>query len=110
ANVELAKRVLRDAGSLKQHLVERLVVALRLVLDGRTGEFVGAGAEARLDLLARDIELLGDDVEIEGQRALRRRNLGKRRGGRQQKCGERGETAPPQAGTGWHEDTSDKTG
>jgi hypothetical protein len=65
AHVELPERILSDSGSLQQQLVERCVVTLRLGVDRVAAEFVDAGAEARLDLATRDIELLGDDVEIE---------------------------------------------
>ena len=65
ADMELAERILGDARGLEQQPVERLVVALRLGLDGLSAEIIDAGAEARLDVLGGNIELLGDDVDIE---------------------------------------------
>jgi hypothetical protein len=65
ADMQLAERILRHPGGLQQHLVQRRVVALRLVLDRRPAELVNAGAKARLDLVARDVELLGDHIEVE---------------------------------------------
>jgi len=65
SDMQLAKRILRDAGRLQQEPVERLVVALRLGFDRLPAEIVDGGAEARLDLASSDVELLGDHVQIE---------------------------------------------
>ena len=65
ADVDLPERILGNTGSLQQQLVQRLIVALRLGFDRLPAEIVDGGAEAGLDLLAGDIELLGDYVEIE---------------------------------------------
>jgi len=65
SDMQLAKRIQRDAGRLQQEPVERLVVALRLGFDRLPAEIVDSGAEARLDLASSDVELLGDHVQIE---------------------------------------------
>ena len=57
ADMQLAERILGDARRLQQQSVERLIVALRLRFDRLPAEIVDAGAEARLDLAARDVEL-----------------------------------------------------
>src|SRR4029077_3691545 len=65
ADVQLAKRILGNPGSLEQELIEGLVVALRLGFDRLPAKIIDGGTQARLDLAARDVELLGDDVEVE---------------------------------------------
>ena len=74
AHVDLAEAVLRDAGSLQQHLVERRVFTLRDRLQRLLIENVGARAEARLNLQARDVQLLRDDIDrFKGDRVAGRR-------------------------------------
>ncbi|TMJ57218.1 MAG: hypothetical protein E6G90_03595 [Alphaproteobacteria bacterium] len=73
--MHLTERVLADAGSLQQELVQRLIVALRLGLDRLPAEIINGGAETRLDLGARNVELLGDHVEVERDAAFRWRGL-----------------------------------
>ena len=73
ADMDLAERILGNAGRLQQQLVQRLIVALRLGLDRLPAEIVDGGAEAGLDLLARDVELLGDHLEVERQASFGRR-------------------------------------
>ena len=58
AQVDLAEAVLRHAGGLQQHLVERSVVALRDVLQRLGRKVVAGGAEVGLDLLAGLVEAL----------------------------------------------------
>src|SRR5712671_3119135 len=65
--MDLTERVLRDSRRLQQQLVQRLVVALRLGLDRGAGEVIHGGAKAGLDLLACDVELLGDHLDIQRQ-------------------------------------------
>jgi hypothetical protein len=55
AHMQLAKGVLGDARGLEQQAVERLIVALRLGFDRLPAEIIDGRAEARLDLLARDV-------------------------------------------------------
>ena len=61
--MDLPERILHDARRLKQELIQRLIVALRLGLDRGAGEIIDGGAEARLDLLAGNVELLGQSLE-----------------------------------------------
>ncbi len=75
AHMQLAKRILRNTRSLEQELVQRLIVALRLRFDRLPTEIVDGGAEVWLDLGTRDVELLGDDVEVERNPACGRRRL-----------------------------------
>ena len=56
--VDLAERILRDAGRLQQGLVERQILGAGLVRDRLLRERIGRGADARLDALACDLELL----------------------------------------------------
>src|SRR5262249_12570791 len=63
--MQLAERILRHTRCLKQELIERCVVALRLSLDRLPAETIDCRSEARLDLGARDVELLGDNVHVE---------------------------------------------
>jgi len=63
ADMDLPERILHDARRLKQELIQRLIVALRLGLDRGAGEIIDGGAEARLDLLAGNVELLGQSLE-----------------------------------------------
>jgi hypothetical protein len=65
AQVDLAETVLRHAGGLQQHLVQRGITALRDGLQSLGGEIIGAGAEARLDLLPRLVQLLGHDINVD---------------------------------------------
>jgi len=67
ADMDLTERVLRDSRRLQQQLVQRLVVALRLGLDRGAGEIINGGAKAGLDLLACDVELLGNHLDIQRQ-------------------------------------------
>ena len=64
ADMDLAERILRDTRGLQQQLVQRLIVALRLGLDRGPAEIINGGAEAGLDLLACDVELLGDHLDV----------------------------------------------
>jgi hypothetical protein len=90
AHMELAERILRDPRSLQQEPVQRLVVALRLSFDRLPAEVVDGCAEAGLNLGARNIELLGDNIQIERQALSRgsRRWLLRDSGSRGQQCGE----------------------
>src|SRR6202030_3134341 len=90
AHMELAERILRDPRSLEQKPVQRLVVALRLSLDRLSAEVVDGRAEAGLNLGARNIELPGDDIQIERQALSRgrRRWLLRVSDSRGQQCGE----------------------
>ncbi len=65
ADMKLAERILGDTRRLKQELVERRVVALRLGFDRLPAETIDGRAEARLDLAARDVELSGDHAQVE---------------------------------------------
>ena len=65
ADMDLAEQILGDPGSLQDQLVQLLVVALRLGFDRLPVEIVDSGAEPRLDLLARDVELLCDDIDVQ---------------------------------------------
>ena len=65
AQMDLAKAVLRRAGRLQQHLVQRRALALRDILQRIRREIVGRGTEGRLDLLPREIEPFGDDLYID---------------------------------------------
>ena len=71
ADMDLSKRILRDARCLQQQLVQGLVIALRLSFDRLPAKIVDGGAEPRLDLSARNVELLGDHFDIQGQAAFR---------------------------------------
>jgi hypothetical protein len=62
--MDLPERVLHDARRLQQQLVQGLIVALRLGLDRGAGEIIDGGAEARLDLLACNVELFGDHLDV----------------------------------------------
>ncbi len=64
ADMDLAERILSDAGRLQQHLVERGVVALSLGFDRLPIELIDRRAEAWLDLAASEIERLGDDIDL----------------------------------------------
>ena len=70
AQMDLTEAVLCHAGRLQQHLVQRRVLALRDVLQRLGREVIGAGPEARLDLLAGHVKLLGNHVNIDGDRLL----------------------------------------
>src|ERR1700761_3651761 len=70
AQMDLPETVLRDAGGLQQHLVERGLFALRDVLQGLGRERVAGGTQAWLDLLAGFVEPLRDDVDVDGQRVV----------------------------------------
>ena len=70
AQMDLAEAVLRHAGRLEQHLVERGVGALRNVLQCLRREIIGRGAETGLDLLACDVELFGDDIKVHRKAAI----------------------------------------
>src|SRR5689334_24738872 len=61
----LTRRVLRDAGSLQQDLAQRIVGAARLRLDRLTGDLVGRGTDARLNVDPRFLQLLGGDLHVE---------------------------------------------
>jgi hypothetical protein len=65
ADMQLAKRVLSNARGLQQEPVERLIITLRLSFDRLPAEIIDGGAEARLDLLACDVEAFGDNIHIE---------------------------------------------
>ena len=65
AHMDLPERILRDPRSLEQQLIQRLIVALRLRLDRLPIEIVDRGAKPRLNLLASNVELFGDDLDIE---------------------------------------------
>ena len=69
--MQLAKRILGYPRSLQEETVERLVIALRLGFDRLPTEIVDGSAQARLDLAAGDVELLGDDIEVERYAAFR---------------------------------------
>jgi len=71
AHMQLAERILCDSGSLQEETVERLVIALRLGFDRLSAEIVDGGTQARLDLAAGDVELPGDDIEVERYAAFR---------------------------------------
>ncbi len=73
ADMELAKRILGYARGLEQQPVERLIVALWLRFDRLSAEIIDAGAEARLDVLSGNVELLSDDIEVERDAAAFRR-------------------------------------
>ena len=64
AQMDLAEAVLRHAGGLEQHLVERGVGPLRNFLQCLRREIIGRGAETWLYLLACDVQLLGEDVKV----------------------------------------------
>jgi len=70
--MQLTERILRHPRRLASSIwFSGAVVALRLIFDRRPTELVDAGAEARLELVARDVELLGDHVEVERNAGLR---------------------------------------
>ncbi len=73
ADVELPEGLLRHARRLQHDLAERVVVAAGLALDGRLGDGVGRGADARLDLRTRGVQApRGDGDRVEGRHRLRR--------------------------------------
>jgi hypothetical protein len=49
---------------LQQKLVQGLIVALRLGLDRSAGEIIDGGAKTGLDLLACNVELFGDHLDV----------------------------------------------
>jgi hypothetical protein len=61
ADMEQAARrgILRDAGRLQQHFLDRLVGALGQRLDVVAANPVGSGADGRVQIAARGIECLG---------------------------------------------------
>ena len=91
ADMELAEQILGDARGLEQQPVKRLIVALRLRFDRLPAEIVNAGAEARLDVLGGNIELLGDDIDVKRDTAAfrRRRCLPRGSSGRQSRFEDR---------------------
>ena len=64
AQMDLAKTVLCHAGGLEQHLVEWGVGSLGNFLECLWREIIGRGAETWLNLLACDVQLLGEDVKV----------------------------------------------
>ena len=64
-DMQLAEQILGHTRSLEQELIERRVVALWLGFDRLPAETIDRRPEARLDLVARDIELLGDHAQVE---------------------------------------------
>jgi hypothetical protein len=103
ADMDLPERILRDARRLQQQLVQRLIVALRLGLDRGAGEIIDGRAEVGLDLLACDVELLRDHLDIQRQASFgRRRRLLRRCRDRRVYCGngngkDRGHAPSPRA-------------
>ena len=73
ADMDLPERVLHDPRRLQQELVQGLIVALRLGLDRGAGEIIDGGAKTGLDLLACDVELLGNHLYIQRQTSFGRR-------------------------------------
>src|SRR5690242_5211115 len=65
--MDLPERVLYDTRRLQQKLVQGLIIALRLGLDRGAGEIIDGGAKTGLDLLACDVELLGNHLYVERQ-------------------------------------------
>jgi periplasmic protein TonB len=72
AKMNLAETILRDAGCLKHDLIERGVLTLRDRLQGVRREVVNTRAEAGQNLLAGDIEPVGDDVDPDREIGIRR--------------------------------------
>ena len=70
AQMDLAKTVLCHTGGLQQHLVQLRVLPLGDRLQRLWREVIGARPEARLYLLAGHVKLLGNHVNIEGDRRL----------------------------------------
>src|SRR6202043_1443725 len=66
-DMDLPERVLRDSRRLEQQLVKGLIVALCLGFDRRPAEIVDRGAEPGLDLLACNVELLCNHLDIQRQ-------------------------------------------
>ena len=79
AHVVLAEAVLHHARQLQDHLVQLLVLAPRLRLDGGAVDGVGRGPQRRFDRLARGGEPLRGDHDLGDGVLVRRRFDGRRR-------------------------------
>ena len=66
ADMDLAVGILRDAGRLQHHLVQRRVVTLRQIMNRLLVETVDAAAGLGRQAVARHVEPFGDHRQAQG--------------------------------------------